>query len=105
MSYQNYIFLIPLLPFLSFLLLGLFGRKSWRGTASYVATASLFFTTILSFLAAYRYFFVDGKMGGVYQKIVAAKMTWLQFSPSLSIDMGFLLDPISMMMIVVVSLI
>jgi NADH-quinone oxidoreductase subunit L len=44
-------------------------------------------------------------VGGVYQKIVAAKMTWLQFSPSLSIDMGFLIDPISMMMIVVVSLV
>lgn len=46
---------------------------------------------------------MNGKTDGVYQKIIALKYTWLEFSPGLSIDMGILLDPISVMMLVVVS--
>ena len=46
---------------------------------------------------------LPGKVNGAYQKIVALKLTWLQFSPGVSIDMGILLDPISVMMIVIVS--
>lgn len=103
MSYQNYIFLIPLLPLLSFLALGLGGKNNFTKSAGLLGTTSLLFTTVLSLLTAYNYFFVDGKAGGAYQKIVPIKITWLQFSPSLSIDMGMLLDPISVMMIVVVS--
>jgi NADH-quinone oxidoreductase subunit L len=60
-------------------------------------------STIVSIIIAYQYFIVDGATDGVYQKLEVLKYTWLQFSPSLAIDMGFLLDPISVMMIVVVS--
>src|ERR1019366_9334615 len=52
---------------------------------------------------AYQYFFIDGKVNGVFQKIIALKYTWLQFSPNVSIDMSIILDPISVMMIVVVT--
>src|SRR5207249_10969980 len=44
-----------------------------------------------------------GEVNGVYPTMTAVKYTWLQFSPSLAIDMGIILDPISVMMIVVVS--
>jgi NADH-quinone oxidoreductase subunit L len=40
---------------------------------------------------------------GVYQPVTAMKYTWLQFSPGMSIDMGILLDPASVMMLVVVT--
>lgn len=36
---------------------------------------------------------------------MALKYVWLQFSPTLSIDMGILLDPISVMMLVIVTFI
>jgi NADH-quinone oxidoreductase subunit L len=103
MSYQQYIFLIPLLPLATFVLLGLFGRKYFKTSSGVIGTTSLLLSTALSFFAAYQYFFVDGKVDGVYQRIVAMNFTWLQFSPNLSIDMGVILDPISAMMIVVVS--
>ncbi|WP_121357527.1 NADH-quinone oxidoreductase subunit L [Flavisolibacter nicotianae] len=103
MSYQQTIFLIPLIPLVTFVILGLFGRKYFNASSGIIGTASLLFSTVLSFFTAYQYFFVDGKVNGVYQKIEAVKFTWLQFSPNLSIDMGILLDPISVMMIVVVS--
>ena len=54
-------------------------------------------------MAAKQYFFVDGKVNGVYQKIIALKYTWLEFSPNVSIDMGVIVDPISVMMLIVVT--
>lgn len=103
MSYSQYIFLIPLLPLATFVLLGLFGRKYFKNSSGIIATVSLLASTILSLYAAYHYFFVDGQANGAYQKIVALKYTWLEFSPNVSIDMGIILDPISVMMIVIVS--
>lgn len=103
MSYQNYIYLIPLLPLATFVVLGLFGRKYFNRSAGLIGTASLLVSTGLSLLTAYNYFFVDGKADGVYQKIVPLSYTWLHFTPSLSIDMGLVLDPISVMMLVVVT--
>ena len=103
MSNYLYILWIPLLPLATFLILGLFGRKYLSGIAGILGTASLLTSTILSFVAAKQYFFVDGKVNGVFQKIVALKYTWLEFSPNVSIDLGIIVDPISVMMLVVVT--
>lgn len=103
MSNYSYIILVPLLPLATFVLLGLFGKKYFRNSSGIIGTTTLLISTLLSLYGAYQYFFVDGKVNGVYQQITALKTTWLEFSPGLSIDMGLLLDPISMMMIVVVS--
>ena len=103
MHYELYIAWIPLLPLVSFVLLGLFGRKYFKNLSGIIATVVLLVITVLSFITAYQYFFVDGKISDVYQSIIPIKYTWLQFSPDLSIDMGILLDPISVMMLVVIS--
>jgi NADH-quinone oxidoreductase subunit L len=103
MSNYFYILWIPLLPLATFVVLGLFGRKHLSGIAGLLGTASLLTSTILSFVAAKQYFFVDGKVNGVFQKIVALKYTWLEFSPNVSIDLGIIVDPISVMMLVVVT--
>ncbi len=100
-----YLLLIPLLPLASFLVLGLFGRKYLNAAAGLTGTLALLAAAILAMVAGYDYFFVSGKLNGVYQHIVAFKYTWLQFSPNVSIDMGLLLDPVSVMMIVVVTFI
>ncbi len=44
-----------------------------------------------------------GKVDGVYQKIIPFQYTWLQFSEGVSINMGALIDPISVMMLVVIT--
>ena len=103
MSNYLYILWIPLLPLATFVLLGLFGRKYFAKTAGIIGTASLLTSTVLSFIAAKQYFFVDGKVNGAYQKIIALKYTWLQFSPNVSIDMGIIVDPISVMMLIIVT--
>ena len=105
MSNYAYVVLIPLLPLASFFLLGLFGRKYFKTSAGAIGTAILLVSTVLSFYISYQYYFVDGKVDGIYHQIVALKYTWLEFYPGISIDMNIILDPISIMMIVVVSLI
>ncbi|MEO7765883.1 MAG: NADH-quinone oxidoreductase subunit L [Ferruginibacter sp.] len=95
--------LIPLLPLAGFILLGIFGRKHLQRSSGIIATLLLLVSTALSLYTAYGYFFEFGKVDGIYQKIIPLQFTWLQFSPGLSIDMGILLDPISVMMLVVVS--
>ena len=100
-----YIALIPLLPLATFVVLGLFGRKYLSGISGLLATASLFVSAVISLIVAYQYFFVAGKVNGIFQPIIAMKFTWLQFTPAVAIDLGILLDPISVMMLVVVTFI
>ena len=99
------IILIPLLPLLTFVLIALVGRKYFPSLCGALGTLALLTAFILSATVAYDYFFVVGKVGDVYQQIIPFKMTWLQFSPNVSIDLGIILDPISVMMLVVVTLI
>lgn len=94
--------LIPLLPLATFLLLGIFGRKHLSPISGIIGTTSMFISALLSIGAAYRFFFVAGDN---HAQQIAWKMTWLPFSQDVSIDMGILLDPISVMMLVVVTVI
>lgn len=103
MQSYSYILWIPLLPLATFVVLGLFGRKYLKTSSGLIGTLSLLTTCLLSFKAAQQYFFVDGKVDGIYQKIEAFKYVWLQFSPGVSIDMGITIDPISVMMLVVIT--
>jgi NADH-quinone oxidoreductase subunit L len=103
MGNYAYVIWIPLLPLLSFIVLGLFGRKYVRTTSGILGTLALLGSTVLSLVAARQYFFIDGKSGDVYQQITAFKFEWLHFSQTVSIDMSMIIDPISVMMLVVVS--
>src|SRR5665647_2776619 len=98
----TYIALIPLLPLAGFLILGLFGRKYFKNSSGIIATVLILAATILAIYTAYSYF-EYGKVNGVYEKLIPLKYTWLEFSKGVSIDMGILLDPITCMMLVVVT--
>jgi NADH-quinone oxidoreductase subunit L len=105
MPNATYITLIILLPLAGFLMLGIFGRKYFKNTSGIIGTTLLLVSTVLALYTAYGYFFEYGKVDGVYQKLVPLKYTWLQFSEGVSIDMGIIIDPISVMMLVVVTFI
>ena len=101
MNYASYIILIPLLPLLGFIILGIFGKNHFRKSAGIIGSTILLVVTVLSFYTAWKYFFGDNS--GVYETLVPVKIEWLRFTAALSIDMGITLDPISVMMLVVVS--
>ena len=99
----GYTIWILLIPFLMFIFLGLTGHKLKARLSGLLGTAGLALVTILSYLTAYLYYFGTEKIDQTYQKITAFNMTWLQLTDKLHIDMGVLLDPISVMMLIVVS--
>lgn len=100
----TYVILIPLIPLAVFLLLGIFNQKIKPAVSGYIGVAGLTTSTLLSFYTAYQYFFIHGKVDGVYQTL-AQKTTWMNFTDTLAIDMGVLVDPISIMMLIVVSIV
>ena len=100
MSFTLYILIIPVALFL---LIALTGHKMKPRLAGILGTAGMAVSTILSYFAAYRYFFEVGKVNDVFQKIIPVSVEWLRFSDKLFIDMGILLDPISVMMLVVIT--
>jgi NADH-quinone oxidoreductase subunit L len=100
----SYTILIPLIPLAVFLLLGIFNQKIKPAVSGYIGVAGLSASAALSFYTAYQYFFVVGKESGIYKTIVQ-KVTWMNFTDTLHIDMGVLIDPISIMMLIVVSIV
>lgn len=98
----NYILLIPFIPLVAFLVLGIFYNKIKPTISGYIGVGGLVLSTLLSFYTAYQYFFIHGKIENTYQTFVH-KTTWMNFTDTLAIDMGVLVDPISVMMLIVVS--
>ena len=106
----SYAFLILLLPFLSFLLLGMLGMKMPKKVAGYIGTALMLVVVCLCYYTAYQYFFGVGReASGLYPTVTAFNLTWLDFgkSPIFGIDLlfkiGFRLTPISTMMLLVIT--
>ncbi len=95
--------LIPLIPLFMFLILGLAGNQLKSRLSGLLGTAGLTVVFVLSCITAYKYFFDTEKIAGAFQKISAFDMVWLQISDTLHINMGILLDPISVMMLIVIS--
>ena len=100
---MEYTILILLLPFLSFLVLGLAGMYMKSKVAGIIGTVSLATVACLSYYTAFSYFTGARNAEGVYPTITAWNFNWLPFSSNLSIDFGFMIDPISVMMLVVIS--
>ena len=99
------ILLIPLLPLLSFVLMGLFGKSLFKGKSGFAGTLLMALSFLLACITAFAYFFKSGKVDNVFQQIIPFRIPWLEFGNGLTIEMGVLLDPISVMMIVVVTLV
>ena len=101
---MEYTILILVLPLLSFLFLGLAGTRLRPAAAGAVGTAVLAVVTAVSYMTAYAYFFGQGRAAdGLYPTLTPWNTTWLPINDTLSIDMGIMLDPISVMMLVVIS--
>ena len=100
MSFTLYIVLIPLFLFL---VLGLLGMKMSHRMAGILGTLGMGTAALLSYITAARYFFSEGLVDGAFKPIVPFNVEWLRFTEKLHIDLGILLDPISVMMLVVIT--
>jgi len=94
---------ILLIPFALFVVLGLLSNKLSPRTAGIAGTLGMAVTAALSYAVAFHYFFVIGQTDGAFREVVPFSVEWLRFTDKLHIDLGILLDPISVMMLVVIS--
>ena len=98
--------LILAIPFAMFLILGIGGVKMSRklaGTIGILANGTLL---ACCYTVAFTYFFSGDPLfiiDGVRQQYQVFDVTWLAFTDRLVVNIGFLLDPICAMMLVVIS--
>ncbi|HCR53711.1 MAG TPA: NADH-quinone oxidoreductase subunit L [Cytophagales bacterium] len=97
MSFQYTIWIL-LLPFIAFVINGLGSGKIPGKISGWIATIAIGISTFLSYRTAFQYFTSSSR-----EQVIAVKTTWLRFNDTLQIDLGILLDPISVMMLVVIT--
>ena len=99
--------LILALPLCMFLFLGLAGNKMSHKMAGILGTLGMGVTLVLAYSTAFTYFFSGNPdfidAAGNRLQSVIFDFTWLEFTKNLVIKLGFLLDPISAMMLVVIT--
>lgn len=103
MNAYSYTLLIPLIPLFAFLLIGLTGHKFKPIVSGIFGTLGLGIVAILSYMTAISYFWTNHVAGTEYASLKAIEVTWLHLTQYLTINLGILLDPISVMMLIVVS--
>lgn len=96
--------LILLLPLCSFLLLGLGGKRIVPPIAGLIGTIATALTTLLAYGTAFLYFTAP-RMGetGMFNALIPYNVPWLPLTEKVHIDLGILLDPISVMMLIVIT--
>ncbi len=99
---EHTIFLLAV-PFLSFLLVGLLGTCLKPKVAGWIGTLSIAVVTVLAYATAILYFAGGRNAEGIFPTQIPYNGTWLPLTETLKIEMGILLDPISVMMLVVIS--
>lgn len=102
---MDYTILILLLPFFSFLLLGVFGKWFSHKAAGLVGTVVLGVVAVMAYYTAFEYFSQTPRTAeGVLPTLMPYNFTWLPFFvKGLSFNMGIMLDPISVMMLIVIT--
>ena len=102
----SYTVAVLIIPIVMFLFLGIVGVKLSKKTAGVLGTCAMGVTTIIAYAAALTYFFGTDQgqiVDGARQQLEVMNLTWLQFTENLVIKLGILLDPISAMMLIVIT--
>ena len=99
---MEYTALILILPLLTFLALGLLGTRLKSAVAGYIGTLSIAVAALLAYTTAWQYFTMP-RVDGIHAPVIPFNFEWLRFTQYLHIDLGILLDPISVMMLVVIT--
>lgn len=88
---------ILLVPFGAFLITGILNGKLNSNISGWISILSIGIATVLSYLTAFQFF------SGSRDVVQIHLGTWIKFSDTLVVDIGLLLDPISVMMLVVIT--
>ena len=92
------------IPLFMFLFLGLAGMKLSHKLAGFLGCLGMGACLTLCYITSFTYFFGGDFINEAGERIqsILWNATWLQFTEHLTIRLGFLLDPISAMMLIVI---
>jgi NADH-quinone oxidoreductase subunit L len=93
--------LIILVPLSLFLVLGLLNKRLSPRAGGIIGTSGVAIVTVLSYLVGYYYFSEPAEKG--FHAIQPFNLLWLSFTSELKIYLGILIDPLSVMMLVVIT--
>jgi NADH-quinone oxidoreductase subunit L len=97
---NDFLFLIPALPFAGFIILTLAGRRLPKSVIAFVGAGSVGLSALIALLIGYR--FITTSPSG--RSFTQTLLNWMQFdgySPSIS----FSLDPLSLVMVLVITVV
>jgi len=105
MEYSTLSVLVLAIPIITAIFLGLWGKRMKPMFAGIIGTVATLLSTLFAIAIAYKYFWARVSTASGYERITAVNFEWLKFNSNLSINLGILLDPISVMMILVITFI
>ena len=94
--------LVPLLPLASFAFLALFVSPVSRKAAGIIGTLAIFAAAIMAWSVGWEYFHLYPP-GQPHPAIIPWSFAWLSYQPGLTANVGVLVDPISVLLMVVVT--
>jgi NADH-quinone oxidoreductase subunit L len=96
--------LIPAIPLFSFLLVGLVIRTFAQRWSGVVATTSIFLSAVLACRLGWEYFQAYG-LSTSHPVLVPWSFEWLKYQDLLSVNVGVLVDPLSILLMIVVTVV
>ncbi len=93
--------LIPAIPLVSFAVLGLFVSPISKRLAGVIGTVAIFISAAFAFLLAWNYFLSPA--GKEHTALIAWTCEWLRYQTGLTVNIGVLVDPISVLLMSVVT--
>lgn len=100
--FSNTVWILVVL-FFAFLIVSLLSNRLKPVVAGAISTVAILFAAVIAYSTAYLYFFQEGFIDGKYAMLIPFQHEWLRFTDTLVINMGIMIDPISVMMLVVVT--
>jgi len=95
------VWLVPAIPFISLIVVGLVISPLSKKASAVVATSAIFASAIFAYLVAWDYFQLFG--AETRTAIVPFAFEWLRYQPGLIVNVGVLVDQISVLLMVVVT--
>lgn len=104
---MNYALLILAIPFILFFVLAFGSKKMNPKMAGIIGTCGTAVIAVLAYMVAISYFsqsaqIASGELSSYVPQLLL-KFEWLRFTDKLAIELGVLLDPISVLMLVVIT--
>ncbi len=100
--FLNNAWLVPGIPLFSFLVVALFIRPLSQKAAGIAATAAIFLAAFCAYFLAWEYFHLF-PVGAERTALVPWSSAWLAYQKNLVVSVGVLVDPISVLLMVVVT--